>query len=179
MVLVIFRLNKETGVSTTFTLGKNYDFNKLILKAVEIEKPNGIEPNGGNAPTEGPLPVYLDSSLFTNNSVVFYQGRNNTIPQDIDHLIPIGAVGTAGFYRELNLTIIDGVKTSLLATDTVTFALKQIQENVAANLVAGQIFGGDDNSSGNASDHGVNLYFEFVTDNSHDVDQTYSLADSS
>lgn len=179
MVLAIFRLDKKTGVSATFTLGKNYDFDRLILKAIEIESPNAIEPNGGNAPTIGPLQLYLDSDLFTDQRVLFYQGKNTTITEDIDNLIPLGALGTTAFYRELNLTIIDGVRTSLLSSDTVTFTLKQIMNNVAANMVPGQVFGGDTDTLGADVDHGINLYFEFHTVNNHDFNQTVAtIADA-
>jgi len=178
MVLVVFRLNVDTGISATFTLGKELSFSKCILKAVEFENPKFDEPNGGNAPTAGPLPIYLECSLFNDNRVLFYQGKNGTLANAVDNLLPIGAVGIASIYRELNLTIIDQI-TDLTSTDTITFTLKQIQEGVAANLVPGQAFGADTNTSTNATDHGINLYFEFITTANHDDQQSFNIADAS
>jgi len=178
MVLLVFRLNKTTGVSASYTLGKELSFSKCVLKAVEFELPKFDEPNGGNAPTTGPLPIYLECSLFNDNRVLFYQSANTTLANAVDNLLPIGAVGIAPIYREFNLTIIDQI-TDLTSTDTISFTLKQIQEGVVTNLVPGQAFGGDTNTSTNDTDHGVNLYFEFTTTANHDDDQSFNIANAS
>ena len=160
-MLVVLRLNKVTGTSATYTLGREINFNKLYLRGVGFDFPSKTEPDaGGNAPTTGGRAVYLDMSILNDNHVLFFQGRNTTIT-GIDNLIPLGIVEDAGVpYRKMDLKLICN-PTTYEDTQTITLTLKQIEAGVVTNLTNAQAFGSDQDSQPVDIDHGVNIYLEF------------------
>jgi len=184
-MLLVFRLTKATGTEATFTVGKEIIMDKLIFKGWSADFPQKGENDGaGNAPTAGPKTIYLEMDCFDDNSIVFYQGRNNTIAgSTIGNMIPLGAVGeVATGYNKFDMTLIDFPEV-WEATKTITIKLRQIETNVVSSLTTGQAFGTDvDTDSGgpNNMDHGVNLYFEVQRNPvAHNILQNFDIADAS
>ena len=182
MVLAIFRLNKKTGTTATFTLGKDIDFDKLIFKGYSIDFPNHLANDAdGQAPTTGNKAIYLQTNFLTDNDVLFYQGKNATITPAgnfVDHFIPLGSIKDVGInYVKMDLTVID-FPTKFNSSDTLIFTLNQIEENIVAQLTSAQLFGIDADAQPQDIDHGINLYFEFKTDQAHNKNQSVTIADA-
>lgn len=190
MVLLIFRLSKSTTTSATFILGKTLRFSKLVFKGFNSEGGDSTQPNDGlSQAAAADLPIYLECSLFGDNEVCFYQGKNATsigvLASAIGNLIPLGGVlkDRESPFRAMNLTIIDQ-PTSFAATKTISFKIHQIHDNAVVPLTSAQAFGEIvDNNEEEAAikpiDHGINLYFEATTLNGHDEEQSFAIADSS
>ena len=187
MVLLIFRLNKDTGCdAVTFTLGKSLKFSKLKFLGYTHEHCDNLA--GSLAPaTQSDLPIYLQCSLFNDNTVVFYQGKNTTLnvtgETNIGNMLPLGGAreGRDGF-RPIELTIIDQM-TTFEATKQITFSLKMIHQQSISVLSNAQAFGSVVDTAGPplgpyAYDHGINLYFEATTLSSHDEEQSFNIADA-
>ena len=192
MVLLVFRLNKHTTTSATFTLGKELKISKLIFKGFTLENCDNTAPDAADlsAASATDLPIYLQCSLFGDNEVCFYQGKNASInavvgsDTNIGNFLPLGGVKAAREtpFRPFNLTIYDRHQT-LPATTTITFVLKQIQNSLISTLSNDQAFGIIDNNADAPDtapyDHGMNLYFEAVETSGHNGEQVFSIADSS
>ena len=192
MVLLVFRLNKHTTTSATFTLGKELKISKLIFKGFNLENCSNIEADANDlsAADASELPIYLQCSLFGDNEVCFYQGKNAAINAaagsntNIGNFLPLGGIKAAreAPFRAFNLTIYDR-HLVLPATTEITFILKQIQNSLISTLTSGQAFGTVNNNADEPStavyDHGMNLYFEAVTTTAQDGEQVVTIANSS
>ena len=190
MVLLVFRLNKHTTTSATFTLGKELKISKLIFKGFTLENCDNTAADTADlsAADATDLPIYLQCSLFGDNEVCFYQGKNASINStagedtNIGNFLPLGGVKAAreAPFRPFNLTIYDRHLT-LPATTEITFVLKQIQNSLISTLTSDQAFGATVNNDDPTTpyDHGMNVYFEAVETSGHNGEQVFSIADSS
>ena len=187
MVLLIFRLNKDTGADgVTFTLGKTLRFSKMKFLGYTHEHCDNLA--GSSAPaTQSDLAIYLQSNLFNDNNVVFYQGKNATLnvtgDTGVGNFLPLGGAreGRDGF-RPMDLTIIDEI-TTFTADKEITFSLKMIHQQAITVLSNAQAFGSVVDTTGppigpHAIDHGINLYFQFDVLSGHDAEQSFNIADA-
>jgi len=185
-MLIVFRLDKTTGSTATYTFGREINFKKITLRGVSFENtdPAATDGTGAIPTTAGGLPVYLHLDLFDDNEVLFYQGRNTTLASanpSVDNLIPIAIIphttGGAIPFQHMDLKIRDQIGV-LESTDTITIKILQLQQGVLTALTTPQMCGADTDDGANAADHGVNLYFEFELTESQDHDQTGAIADA-
>ena len=190
MVLLVFRLNKDTTTSATFVIPKTLVFDKMIFKGFSSERHDDTVVDGGGISfdTASELSIYLECGLFGDNEVCFFQGTNTTINNDagsdtgVGNLLPLGGFkkDVAVPYKQMDLTVIDQ-PTRLDAGFPLTLGLLQIQLGVVQPLTSAQAFGTltNDGTPAGPIDHGFNLYFELETMTAHDHDQTINIADSS
>ena len=191
-MLLIFRLNKLTGTSTTYTLAKEIRFNKMTFKGVTWEHNDNLAPDLGfeSAPAvNSVLPVYLSMDCFGDNEIVFHQGENTTITNGIGNMIPLGGIKEHRDYnyRKFDLKLIDRQEIWPVGKE-ITITLYQIQNaGVPEPLSNAQAFGAVNSDMAGVSeegedpipyDHGVNLYFEVDCDRSQNFTQEYTIADS-
>ena len=187
-MLLIFRLNKLTGTSATYTLAKEIRFNKMTFKGVTWEHNDNLAADQGYsaAPAiNSELPVYLSMDCFGDNDIVFHQGENTTINNafgelGVGNMIPLGGVmENRDFnYRKFDLKLIDRQEIWPVGK-TITITLYQIQNaGHPEPLTNSQAFGAIDSDMGGEYDHGVNIYFEVDCDRSQNFTQNYTIADA-
>ena len=181
-MLIIFRLTKLTGTSATFTIGRDIHFSKLTFKGFNMDfgDASKADAGGSNKPEDGGVPMYLDLDFVTDNEVLFYQGRNNTLGTAVDNLIPLDAfLDGQQYYTPMDLKLIN-VPTHWTPTQEITITLKQISNNIIRTLTDDQAFGVAVDTTGDDFDHGVNLYFELELNRAHDHDvPDYTIANAS
>tara|TARA_B110000208_G_scaffold28563_1_gene37313 strand:+ start:2385 stop:2981 length:597 start_codon:yes stop_codon:yes gene_type:complete len=196
-MLLIFRLNKLTSSSTTYTLAKEIRFNKMTFRGFTWEHCDNLagDTNGFAPSANSELPVYLSMDCFGDNDIVFHQGENTTITNafgeiGIGNWIPLGGVKehNRNDMRKFDLKLIDRPVIWEVGKQ-ITIALYQIQSNGFPDLLTdSQAFGGVNSDNGGEAveegvdpvtyDHGVNLYFEVDCDRSQDFTQVYTIPDA-
>ena len=192
-MLLIFRLNKSTGTSATFVLGKNISFSKLVFKGWRADRGdnNAADDEGAAPQSNAALPVYLKCNLFDDSNVYYNSGRNTTInavtDTGIGNMIPIGVIkeGEIQDFQHMDMVVIDK-HTEYLSTKSITISINQVQINVVMPLNNNQAFGAIDNDaadpmipgSGAVYDHGISFYFEASLATNQDIEQTVTIADS-
>jgi len=183
-MIYTFRLSKISGNSHTFTIGKEIIFDKMTILGVQFDSPDKDQSTLiGSA---GEQPLYLYTDILDHDNVIFNNGKAASITANMTHLIPLSTIATAlpdTSYRSIDgITIIDKL-TTFNATDTITWAIKEIAGNgtTVTNASADTLYGIDTLLADAAQpvDRGINIvcYFHLQRD-SHAYSGDASLADS-
>ena len=114
-MLVIFRLNKTTGSSATFVLGREIAFDKLTFKGWSADFPAAsATPNANDkAPATGPVLFYMDMNLLDGYTENVEEQKDDIIPI-LKEMIDLGEIDTSMLTPHLRLMIVMssiGVKT--------------------------------------------------------------------
>ena len=174
-MIYIFRLSRLTGTEATFTIGREITFTKLIYRGFVAENVDITSFAKGDFAEGIALPVYAECDFLTDANLILNNG-NLTTEDGPQNMIPLSGLDGWSSSLEGQLTLISHpTPTTWAAGKTVTIALFESDNaGTLSALPVAAAFGAALITEGGSNfvHVGINLYFEFVTDQRFDNTST-------